>query len=150
MDFLVTKALLFLYVEFTRCKRHFTVAFVQGWYNFPMTFARRTMMCMALGTLMSGCGYATKGYRLEGVGLLPRDKNCAMELFFAPPKEEIRRVGVVEFKPRKMGHLPRSQEEVLVEAHGYVCETGGNALLVMKNGYGQYTRATILHLTDEQ
>lgn len=103
-----------------------------------------------MGLCMSGCGYATKGYRLDGVGLMPRDKDCAMQLFFAAPEESVRRVGMVEFTPRRMGHLPRTQEEVLMRSHAHVCRTGGNGLLVMKNGYGQYTRATILHLTDEQ
>lgn len=107
------------------------------------------MTMVVLGGFLSGCGYATKGYRLDGVGLLPLEKDCAMELFFAPPEDAVRRVGVVEFKPRRLGHLPRSQEEVLVQSHAHVCRAGGNGLLVMRNGYGQYTRATILHLPEQ-
>lgn len=111
-----------------------------------MKIAEKALLFCAAALLAGGCGYATQGYRYQNVSAAPREFNCPLEILSAIPKAKSKELGFVEFKPRGLGALPHSKEEAMQHAQSFACVAGGNALLVVKNGGGQVTRATILQV----
>jgi hypothetical protein len=110
-----------------------------------MKIAETSLPFAAAALLLAGCGYSTKAYRYQGAAALePREANCALQIYTAKPKEKHSELGVVEFTPRAMGHLPSTEQEAREKAYVYACAAGGNGLLLVHDLKGSYTKATIL------
>ncbi len=112
-----------------------------------MKTTEKILLFSVIAPLFGGCGYATKSYRFQDAALKPREANCPLQVFTAPPKTSAKELGVVEFKPRGLlGNLPATEQEAREKAYGYACLAGGDGILLIPNRNGLYAKVTILSL----
>lgn len=75
---------------------------------------------------------------------LPPD--CELNVFTTEPSKPYVELGLIEFSQNGLGALgPRNVQEAKTLSQEYVCQAGGNGLLLWTvNGYGQYIKATVI------
>lgn len=103
---------------------------------------------IALALVLTGCGptlfMKTGDYSFE-----PLNSGCDFNIYTTNPNKAFKEVGLVEFGNDWMNGYPTSLAQVKQQAAPFVCQSGGNGLLVWEvNGFGRYLKATIIRFEE--
>ncbi len=99
-------------------------------------------VCAAALFSLAGCSSAAT-FTQTGVAGPSRPKNCEFQALTTSPGQPYREIGVIDVKPGKdIAKLGKFEDLI----RPYVCESGGDAAIVLANGEGSYIKATVVAL----
>jgi hypothetical protein len=98
--------------------------------------------------ILTGC--ATANFSPTGTfKTSPRDENCDFVIYTTSPRTEFEELGVVDINQGWSG--VKTMDKVRELAHPYVCQNGGNGLLVWGvHPGGFYTKATVIYIRNKK
>jgi hypothetical protein len=106
---------------------------------------KKKIKLLILSAILSGC--TTVEFSKTGkyqAGSL--DENCDFTVYTTRPDENFKEVGVVDLIGGAAS-LPRTVRETKNLVSESVCTNGGNGLLLWEaNGYGGYTKGTVIFI----
>ena len=81
-----------------------------------------------------------------------RGKDCDFHLFALKPRQEFHEIGIIDFSNAiYKASGPGTAEKLKKKSAKFVCENGGNGLLIWGvNGFGNYKQAIVIHVEHEQ
>ncbi|MCP5325489.1 MAG: hypothetical protein H7A09_04065 [Oceanospirillaceae bacterium] len=98
-------------------------------------------------SMLVGCSPSTSFIKTgDTAPLAALPPNCEFNIFTTEPSKPYIELGLMEFtKTPVSAYGPRNVQEAKTLSQEYVCQAGGNGLLLWTvNGYGQYLKATVI------
>ena len=104
----------------------------------------RTAAGLGWGILLVGCGSTSMTPTDASTPARPRGPQCEFQVLSAPA-EGFTEVGVIDVKSGAFNtHIFTDTADFKAEIRPYVCQAGGDAALVVVDGFGTYIKATVL------
>jgi hypothetical protein len=101
-------------------------------------------LALALLLLGGGCGSSYVYGRLATVTPPARDPGCVFALLDSVPGRAFDELGVIAPRDIEYGATASSPASFTDKVRGWVCGSGGDAVVVERDVYGNYKRATVI------
>jgi hypothetical protein len=106
-------------------------------------------------TMLSGCSLVTTNFSNTGTNKLSSlNENCEFNVYATPPKSEYAELGVVEIDVAFYGFIPpipniKTVSSIKKRVQPYVCQAGGNGVLLWEaNGGGEYRKIIVVKTSE--
>lgn len=106
---------------------------------------KSTLMIATL--LLSGC-VSVEFSKTGNYSVQPKGPNCDFVVYTTRPDQPFKEVGVVDLVG-SAPNLPKTVSKTKEKVKEKVCASGGNGLLLWEaNGFGGYTKGTVIYIQD--
>jgi len=92
----------------------------------------------------AGCGPAYVYGRTSRTEVAPRPQDCHFDLLDQIPQRAYEEVGIVAAREIEYGSAESSTPMFVDTVRGWVCGSGGEAVIVERDMYGHYLRGTVV------